>query len=373
MKVILHLTKDCNLRCKYCYAPSKIKESMNAQTGRKAIDLALSLGSKSACISYFGGEPLLRFDAIKELTRYATERAEACDKSMHFRLSTNGTLFDEEKLAFCRDHNLLYAVSLDGDREAHNAQRVFPTGKGSFDVLDRKLSLILKYNPTVVVTSVVTPQTVDRLHSSIEYIWNKGIRYFVHALDYTHPDWRPEDIGRLELSYRELATFYIEKARSGEHFHFGLFDDKLKTHAASPYKLGQTCDFGAKKISIAPDGRIFPCVQFVSDRADAENYCIGHVETGLTSRRDELIRLNRNERTQCAGCALVGRCSNYCGCLNWQTTGKVTEVPGILCAHEKMLIPIADEIGNELWDERNRNFLKKHYKNYSDLFPYDFD
>ena len=373
MKVILHLTKDCNLRCRYCYAPSKVKERMPARTARRAVDLAVRLGGSSACVSYFGGEPLLMFDRIQELTAYACERGRKQNKKMHFRLSTNGTLFDEDKLRFCRDHNVLFAVSLDGDEKAHNAQRVFEDGRGSFEVLDRKLEMILKYNPHTIVTSVITPPTVERLLSSIEYMWGRGVRYFVHQLGYSHADWTPDDIGRLERSYRQLAGFYLEKIRAGERFHLGLFDDKLKTHASSPIRLGEICDFGAKKISVAPDGRIFPCVQFITDKPDADDYCIGHVDSGLTDRRDELVRLNRKERSQCEGCALQGRCSNYCGCLNWQLTGKVTEVPGILCAHEKMLIPIADEIGNELWDERNRIFLAKHYKEYEKLFPYGFD
>jgi uncharacterized protein len=180
-------------------------------------------------------------------------------------------------------------------------------------------------------------------------------------------------MGRLEQGYRQLAGFYLERVRAGDRFHLGVFDDKLKTHAHSPFRLGENCDFGAKKFSVAPDGRIFPCVQFISDKPDAQDYCIGDVKAGFNPNRDRLIAENRRERSECAGCALNGRCSNYCGCLNWQLTGVVTRVPPVLCAHEQMLIPIADEIGNELWDERNRNFLSKHYKDFKDQFPYDFD
>lgn len=373
MKAVLHLTKSCNLRCRYCYAPSKIKETMSLDTARKGIDLVLGLAKGSACVAYFGGEPLLCFDAIQELTRYAVERARPSGTAMHFRLSTNGLLFDEAKLAFCREHNILFAISLDGDREAHDAQRVLPDGTGSFDALDRKLDLILRYNPHTVVTSVITPPTVPRLESSIRYMWSRGIRFVVHQLDYTHPDWTPALFEALEDSYRRLAAFYLERVRAQEHFHLSLFDDKLKSHASSPVELGTLCDFGAKKLSIAPDGRIFPCVQFVSDRADAQDYCIGDVETGLTERRQQLIAENKRERSECAGCALIGRCSNYCGCLNWQLTGQVARVPPALCAHERMLIPIADALGNTLWDERNARFLKKHYREQAERFVYSFD
>ncbi|MFH1807732.1 MAG: radical SAM protein [Pseudomonadota bacterium] len=373
MKAVLHLTKSCNLRCRYCYAPSKIKESMSLDTARKAIDLVLGMAHGSACVAYFGGEPLLCFDAIRELTLYAEQQARPRGTAMHFRLSTNGTLFTDDKLAFCRDHNILYAISLDGDREANDAQRVLPDGSGSWELLDSKLDSILAHNPYTVVTSVITPPTVPRLESSIRYMWSRGLRFVVHQLDYTHPGWTPELFEELEHSYRRLADFYLERVRAGDHFHLSLFDDKLKSHARSPIELGVLCDFGAKKISIAPDGRVFPCVQLVSDRPDAQDYCIGHVDTGLTPRRQELIAENKRERGECQDCALLGRCSNYCGCLNWQMTGQVTRVPPVLCAHERMLIPIADELGNVLWDERNARFLKKHYREQAERFAYDFD
>ncbi len=362
MKVILHLTKNCNLRCRYCYAPEKVDEPMSLEVAQKAIDLAIETGKTSACVSFFGGEPLLLFDRMQELTAYAEARGEESGTAMYFRLSTNGTLFTEESLAFCRDHKILFALSLDGDREAHNAQRVFPDGTGSFDVLDAKLPMILHYNPYTVVTSVITPPTVGRLYESMEYLWSRGLRYVVHQLDYTHPDWTPAHFETLAESYRKLGAFYLDRMRAGERFHMGLFDDKLKSHTREPIRYGAICDFGARKVSVAPDGTIFPCVQFVSDRDDAKRYAIGHVESGFTPRRQELITLNKRPRRPCDSCAFLGRCANYCGCMSWQLTGHVLEVPPILCSHERMLIPIADELGTRLWEERNPTFLNKHYK-----------
>lgn len=373
MKVVLHLTTKCNLRCKYCYAPHQHRATMEPETAKQGIDLAIELGQTSACVSYFGGEPLLRYELIEELTRYAREQGRRAGTQMHFRLSTNGTLLDEKNLKFFKDNNVLFAISLDGDQQAHDAQRVYADGRGSFETIDKKLDMILHYNPITVFTSVITPQTAERLFESIEYMWSRGIRFIAHQVDYTHPDWTPENFELLARSYRELAAFYTDKARDGEHFHLTLFDEKLRSHAHSPVALGEVCDFGAKKVSVAPDGRIFPCVQFISDKPGSEDFCIGHVTTGMTPRRDELISLNKQSRPQCEGCAHLGRCANWCGCMNWQLTGKLTEVPGILCAHEQMLIPIVDKVGNTLWNERNRHFLEKHYKEYLQRFPYSFD
>lgn len=374
MKAILHLTKNCNLRCKYCYAPSKVNESMSVDTAKKGIDLVVDIGKQSACVSYFGGEPLLNFDMIKELTAYAEEAGQKADKAMHFRLSTNGTLFNEKILAYCRDHKILFAVSLDGDREAHDAQRSMVGGVGSFDLVDSKLDMMLEYNPLSIFTSVITPLNAGRLYESICYMWGRGIRNMVHQVDYTWPDWDLENFAVLKAGYEKLAAWYLEKTREGERFYMSLFDEHLKSHTRQPVKLGKTCDFGARKFSVAPDGRIFPCVQFVSDRPDAQDYVIGDVEKGMNGRWRELIEANKQPRLQCEGCDLQGRCANYCGCLNWQTTGKLTEVSPLLCEHERMLVPITDEIGNQLWKEKNPTFLKKHYRFINEIFEeYGFD
>ncbi|MBU1240114.1 radical SAM protein [Myxococcota bacterium] len=369
MKVILHLTQSCNLRCKYCYAASGPEKNMSLATGKKGIDLAIDQAIGSACISYFGGEPLLVWDMIKELTPYAQEKGEAKGLSMHYRLSTNGILFTEEILQFCKDYNILFAVSMDGNKESHDTGRILPTGQGSFDLLEEKIDLMLVYNPYTVFTFVITPHNARYLFDSVNYMWDRGLRYVAHSPDFTHPDWDREHFDLLAEQYEKVADWYLEKTRSGTYFFMNLFDDKIKTHAKSPAMPGEICDFGARKVSVAHDGSIFPCVRFVSNNPDSQNYQIGHVDTGFTGKREALISLNAQARPDCEGCALLGRCANYCGCTNWNTTGDIIRVSPLLCEYERMLIPIADRIGNILWEERDPSFLAKHYKISAKHFP----
>ncbi len=376
MKLVLHLTKDCNLRCIYCYAPSKTDTTMSVETAKKGIDLIVGLSPSSACISYFGGEPLLKFDMIKELTEYALELGEKKDKRISFRMSTNGLLFTEEILSFCRDHNILFALSMDGNRDIQDRQRIFPGGGGSFDALNSKLDMILHYNPRTVVASVITPCAIPHLADSMEFLWERGIRFIAHNPDYTYPTWMPSHLNELEIQYRRMADFYVEKTQLGAHFIMSVFDEKLKTLMHKPIELGGQCNFGAQKVSVAPDGRLFPCVRFVSDREDAKPFCIGDVDTGFSTQREKLIALNKSGRTNCGDCEHLGRCGSHCGCRNWAQTGSITESGALLCAHERMLIPIADEIGNFLWDSKNQTFMRKHYKldkHFQGIPEYDFD
>ena len=123
-------------------------------------------------------------------------------------------------------------------------------------------------------------------------------------------------------------------------------------------ELGCSCRLGRRQISVATDGTLYPCVQFVGH----PEWSIGSVEGGLDeARREALFRRNEAPKAACAGCALEGRCHNRCACLNFQTTGGLETVPPILCEHERILQPLCDELAATLYAERNPLFLAQHY------------
>ncbi|MBN2723057.1 MAG: radical SAM protein [Deltaproteobacteria bacterium] len=363
MKFILHLTKECNLRCAYCYAGKHGETlAMTDEIAFRAVDMAISEGKNNACISFFGGEPLLKFPQIKTISEYALKQGIEKKCKIHFRMSTNGTLFTEEILEFCRKNKVYFALSLDGNKESHDLSRHLPDGSSSFDIIDSKLDMILTYNPYTVVTHVITPDNVYFVSDSMNWMWERGLRFVAHQVDFSDERWTPELFVILKKQYEELGKWYLKAARSGTHFFMTLFDEKLKTHINAPIFVGDVCDFGRTKVSVAPDGTIFPCVRFVSDDPDSLNYVIGNVGTGFTKSREYWIMKNLEGRPQCDGCSLVGRCANYCGCTNWTTTGSINEVSPVLCEHEKMVIEIADNLGEILWKEKNPWFIAKHYK-----------
>ena len=110
-----------------------------------------------------------------------------------------------------------------------------------------------------------------------------------------------------------------------------------------------------------PDGTIYPCVQFVR-AGPASEFAIGSVERGIDlESRGTLYRRSRGEPSACLSCALRARCNHTCSCVNWQCTGDVCEVPGLLCAHERMLMPIVDRVAGTLFRVRSPMFLQKHY------------
>lgn len=116
-----------------------------------------------------------------------------------------------------------------------------------------------------------------------------------------------------------------------------------------------------RQISVDPAGYLYPCVQFTRAAAESD-FCIGHVEKGIDeSVRQGLCAASLAEKQPCANRAIRERCNHTCGCLNWQTMGTLNAVSPVLCRHEQMLVPIADEVGRRLYKKRNALLLHKHY------------
>ena len=160
----------------------------------------------------------------------------------------------------------------------------------------------------------------------------------------------------MKKAYKTLGDWYLDAYRKEEKFYFAAFDKRIASRIWPG--RGTSCQLGRRQISVAPDGTYYPCVQFVG-HAD---YALGRAGQGLDAARRTCI-YDRNEaaKLDCAGCALLGRCNNACGCLNYSTTGSLDKVPGFYCEHERFLIPFVDKLAAKLYAERNALFIQRHY------------
>jgi uncharacterized protein len=303
---------------------------------------------------------LIEFGLMKATVEHALSHHE--DK-IQFRMSTNGTLLDEEKLAFLADHRVHFVLSIDGDEEQHDTHRRFSGGRGSYQTIVRNLPAILAANPYTIGVSVVTPETAGRVAAGVKDLFSKGFRYVLQTLDYGAP-WRDAQVRELRHQYLELADYYKEALRAGRKIYYSPFDERIKTWAQKPYGNGDLCDLANSQIAIAPSGRIYPCVQFIGeDQPEDRTNCIGDVFEGFDDeRRHYFIQENYAEKESCRGCALEGRCAIYCGCVNWRATGDLKTIPTIICEHERMLMPIVDGVASTLWKENAELFRRKFYE-----------
>jgi uncharacterized protein len=333
---------------------------MTRETAFGAIDFLADQSDGRCVVTFFGGEPLLEGELLKQAVLYSREKH---GHRIDFRINTNGTLIDDEWLAFFREHGLYFALSLDGNRAQHDAIRKYAGGNGSYDKIADKLPEILKFNPYTLAISVVVPETVGYLAEGVRDLFDKGFRYVLQTLDYS-ANWRTGDIKRLKKQYEKVAKFYKQALKEGRKITYSPFDERIKTWAKKPYEHGDLCDLANTQIAIAASGQVYPCVQFVGDDNDAsrEN-AIGDVTRGFdTSRRTRFIEENYLDKSSCEGCELYGRCATFCGCINWRTTGSISTVPPIVCEHERMLMPIVDRLANSLWKKKVPLFKRKFYE-----------
>lgn len=358
MHVTLHLTTGCSMRCSYCYAPPHPGPRMTAEIARQAMELG-NVPGEGCGVIFFGGEPLLCLDLIRQVIDEAHRLQDRGLGPFHFKLTTNGLALDDAALELCQRERIHVGFSCDGVAEAHDRHRRLPDGSPTWHLIEPRLRALLATNPYATVMTTVSPDTAALLPESTQWLVEEiGARYLVVSLDHA-ADWQEKDLRTLERSCERIARLYVRWTIEERKFYFSPFEIKLASHINRHCDRKDRCELAERQLSVAPDGGIYPCVQFVNA---GEQWRIGHVATGMDEQQRQRVRaLSSANKPQCAGCALEPRCHNTCGCLNHQTTGSLQEVSPVLCRHERMLFPIVDRLGAELYRMRRPAFLHKHY------------
>jgi uncharacterized protein len=206
----------------------------------------------------------------------------------------------------------------------------------------------------------VNPETVAHYEKSARWLQGMGAQYVIASLNHAGA-WTDAHMRRLGRECRALARWHLDNYRHERKIYFSPFDKRMATHIFKG--RGVSCQLGKRQISVGADGALYPCVQFVG----RPGYALGDVERGLDeARREEIFCRNEAEKPTCAECALNGRCHNKCGCMNIQATGALDQVPALLCEYERMIFPLADNLAETLYKERNPLFLQRHY---NPMFP----
>jgi len=360
VRLTLHLTTACNLRCSYCYSPPTLGPHMSSKVIQAALELAARLNERTCGIAFFGGEPLLHMDGIRETVSRARRMEEDGRVRFHFKITTNGLSLTDEVLDYSVRESIPVAMSFDGVREAHDRHRRTPKGGPSYELLLPRLRKLLERRPYSSVLTVVTPETAPYLARSMEFLLDLGVRYLIVSLNYD-ASWREDDLVVLEEQCRELGRLYVQWSEEGRKFYLSPFEVKLSSHVRCHEQREDRCELGQRQLSVDPAGHLYPCVQFTRAGPDSR-WCIGNVFDGVDqAARGRIHDESEAEKSECGDCEIRNRCHSTCGCLNWQTTGSINRVSPVLCRYEQMLIPIVDHVGEVLWQRQNRLFLHKHY------------
>jgi len=333
---------------------------MPLETARRAVDMVLDSGAPLNQVGYFGGEPLVRFDLMKEITRYVRERTSDSDKPVTMVCTTNGTLLDGERLDWLVQNDFHLGVSLDGVPGAHDACRVKPDGSGSSSEVEAGLRRALDKGLPVKTISVVDPASVDLMPDSLAYLLGLGVRSMSFNLNY-EADWDDAARDRFTVAINRFADAYADAWRQGFAFKANILDAKIISHLKMGFACSDRCDFGCNEVAVSPSGKLYPCDRLIGEDT-RDDVIIGTVESGVDiAARDRLIEAKNAVLEGCKECELLPRCMHWCGCVNHAMTGKVGEVSGLLCWFEQEIIAAADRVAEQLFAEQSPAFLRRFY------------
>ena len=355
MNYALNLTTACNMACRYCTF-SRGKENMTFEMIKLILDKEARSGGVCG-IEFTGGEPLLQWRLIHEAVRYGARLMQRGQIHFDFRIATNGLLLTDERIDFARQYDVTIALYHDGLDRTHDQNRVTPEGSGTYVKLQKTIKKLLLTMPYSPVYMTVEPSTAANMADSVEALYQTGFRVICIEIS-PKGRWTPEQFAALQHQYQRLARFYFERTLRGDAFYLSPFEEKMQSYALGGRSCLDRCELGINCITVSPDGVFYPCRQL----AGQPQYQIGSIRTGIDHmRRYALYRSNGAEKSKCVDCVYRNRCKNSCACKNFAATGSITNVSPVCCAHEKTLIPVADDLAKRLLRNNYATFLQKPF------------
>jgi uncharacterized protein len=345
----LHVAHDCNLACKYCFASEGEyhgdRALMSFEVGRKALDYLLqNSGSRvNLEVDFFGGEPLMNWDVVKQLVEYGRSKEEEYHKKFRFTLTTNGVLLNDEVMEFCNKEMSNVVLSLDGRKEVNDKMRPFPKGKGSYDLIVPKFQEFAKrrQDRDYYIRGTFTHYNLDFSQDLLHYADLGFDRMSIEPV--VAPKEAPyaiqeEDLPQILEEYDALAKAYIERQKKGKGFTFFHFMIDL-TQGPCVAKRLSGCGAGTEYLAVTPWGDFYPCHQFVGNK----DFLLGNVDDGIvnTQVQDEFKQCNVYAKPKCKDCFARFYCSGGCAANAYQFHGSITDAYEIGCEMEKKRVECA--------------------------------
>ncbi len=361
MEYIIHLTEKCNLNCTYCYENKKNKE-ISFESIKDLIDYEISRKQAYSIIVFYGGEPLLKKNMIKDTIEYINTKKSKTN--FYYGITTNGILLDEEFIKYMKNNKFIYvAYSIDGMEETQNLNRKTADGKGTFDIVEKNAKKLLELYDGAISMSVITRNNLSQLYKNVEYLIDIGFKSINLLFDYTQ-DWQDEDLDEIRKQFNKIAEIYADKILKEDDIEIPLIDDKIKTYIQSGYDCNKDCKLGMKNINVGIDGNFYPCMQFVNNK----DFIIGNCKDGIDIKaRVNLIKNSNKENEICQNCSIRKRCKHTCACRNYVTTNNVNELSPIICETEKILIEVSDKMAEKLYRKNSKMFIQKYYNDKYDI------
>ncbi|MBR2639463.1 MAG: thioether cross-link-forming SCIFF peptide maturase [Oscillospiraceae bacterium] len=349
----LHISHDCNLRCKYCFASTgdfgKGRKLMPVETGKKAIDFLLTHSGNrhNLELDFFGGEPLMNWDAVKEIVDYARSKEEEYNKKFRFTVTTNGVLLDDENIDYINKEMKNVVLSLDGRKCVNDNMRLTINGKGSYDVIVPKFQKLVEKrlegeNKEYYARGTFTKNNLD---------FAKDVYHIADDLGFDQLSVEPviadpsepyaiteEDLPTIFAEYEKLAVEMIRRKKEGRCFNFFHFMINLDQGPCAIKRL-RGCGCGNEYVSVTPDGDIYPCHQFVGN----DEWKMGNLddETLDIEMKDKFACSNIYTKEGCKDCWCKFYCSGGCNANNYSFNRDINKPVKLSCEMERKRVECA--------------------------------
>ncbi|MBQ4224946.1 MAG: thioether cross-link-forming SCIFF peptide maturase, partial [Oscillospiraceae bacterium] len=345
------VTMDCNLRCRYCFAETgeygmKKRKLMSFETGKRALDFLLenSGDRENLEVDFFGGEPLMNFDVVKQLVMYGRSREkDYINKHFRFTVTTNGILLDDEKTDFINREMSNVVLSIDGRKEVNDRMRTHINGSGTYDEIIEKYKKLVekRKHRNYYVRGTFTKHNLDFTNDVLS-LAEQGFKEISAEpvvadakQDYALTE---RDLPAIFSEYERLAQAILVSDKQGKHFNFFHFMIDLDQGPCAIKRL-RGCSSGNEYVAVTPDGDIYPCHQFVG----VEKYRMGNIAEGKINSdiRNEFAAANIYSKDDCRNCWAKFYCSGGCNANNYTYNGDIHSPYKISCELEKKRLECA--------------------------------
>ena len=345
----LHIAHDCNLACKYCFAEEGEyhgrRALMSLEVGKKALDfLVANSGNRiNLEVDFFGGEPLMNWQVVKELVEYGRSLEEPNNKKFRFTLTTNGVLLDDEILEFANREMANIVLSIDGRKEIHDKMRPFRGGQGSYDLIVPKFQKVAesREQERYYVRGTFTHNNLD-FSKDVLHLADLGFKQISVEPVVAGPEddyaITEEDLPVLMEEYDTLAREMVRRRKEGKGFNFFHFMIDLEGGPCVAKRLSG-CGSGTEYLAVTPWGDLYPCHQFVGN----EKFLMGIVKEGIlrTDIRDEFKCCNVYAKEKCRKCFAKFYCSGGCAANAYNFHGNINDAYDVGCELERKRVECA--------------------------------
>ena len=354
----LHVAHSCNLNCGYCFASQGNyhgdRALMSFEVGKQALDfLVANSGNRTNLeVDFFGGEPLMNWNVVKDLVKYARSIEKEAGKNFGFTLTTNGVLIDDDVIEFSNKEMHNVVLSLDGRKEIHDAVRVDYSGKGSWDRIVPKFQKFVKergdkeYYMRGTFTHA-NPDFTKDINVMLDLGFNKLSMEPVVCSPESSAALTEDDLPVVLEQYEILAKDMLEKESEGKPYTFYHYMIDLKGGPCI-YKRISGCGSGTEYMAVTPWGDLYPCHQFVGE----EKFKLGNVFDGVTNNavREDFRSCNVYSRPECKDCWAKLYCSGGCAANAYHATGSIRGIYKYGCElfKKRMECAIMMQVAKEL-------------------------